>query len=316
MKDVELKERGEGIDPLHDNRFHVVQSFGQGPNEIYIARFDLTNIGDARPPGFTFSMRSGLRLDSLTLSYEKASISGRSPFLVTTGPELWSYAASIPIIVNHSLGSNAWLHVRGRVLKGRVGIGIVDRKTNLVQNEVFLSPTSDSRDIYINIPSNGQADDLMIRNVKADTRSEIAMEETEVLARAHPADPVARLEEIQLAYDKALMVRQPQVTITTAPQQWSFAAVVPIHGSSVGGLVLKVRARVVQGKIGFGVLARDGQTVQSEHYYDQSQNPVEVFLPLEPPEELSKLKLMIRNAAPNGTVSIAKLDAIETWRLE
>ncbi len=40
MKDRDLRERGEGLDPLRDPRFHLLQSFGQGLNQIDVLRFD------------------------------------------------------------------------------------------------------------------------------------------------------------------------------------------------------------------------------------------------------------------------------------
>ena len=40
MKDWDLRQRGEGLDPLRDPRFHLLQSFGQGPNQIDVLQFD------------------------------------------------------------------------------------------------------------------------------------------------------------------------------------------------------------------------------------------------------------------------------------
>jgi hypothetical protein len=45
MKEFELRKAGEGMDPLHDDRFHLVQSFGQGANEILLLRFDMSAVG-------------------------------------------------------------------------------------------------------------------------------------------------------------------------------------------------------------------------------------------------------------------------------
>lgn len=41
MKQWELKRAGEGIDPLHDRRFVPVQSFGNGPNQVELLRFNM-----------------------------------------------------------------------------------------------------------------------------------------------------------------------------------------------------------------------------------------------------------------------------------
>jgi len=40
LKEWELRQRGEGLDPLHDPRFRLVQSFGQGPEHIDVLQFD------------------------------------------------------------------------------------------------------------------------------------------------------------------------------------------------------------------------------------------------------------------------------------
>ena len=41
MKQWELRTAGEGIDPLHDGRFVLVQSFGKGPNQVDLLQFDM-----------------------------------------------------------------------------------------------------------------------------------------------------------------------------------------------------------------------------------------------------------------------------------
>ncbi len=40
LKQWELRQPGEGMDPLHDSRFRLAASFGQGPNQIDLLKFD------------------------------------------------------------------------------------------------------------------------------------------------------------------------------------------------------------------------------------------------------------------------------------
>ncbi len=40
LKEWELRQRGEGLDPLHDSRFHLIQSFGHGLNQVDVMQFD------------------------------------------------------------------------------------------------------------------------------------------------------------------------------------------------------------------------------------------------------------------------------------
>ena len=235
---------------------------------------------------------------------------------MTTSPAPSSYSAWIPIILDHTLGDNAWLHVRGRVVGGHIGIGVLDKIRNTIQNEEVLSPSSTIGDFFIKLPPDGKADALLIRNAsERGTSSQMALEETEILARAHQVKPLASLEEAQLAYSQASIIRKPELTINSAPQRWVFAAMIPVHASvNAHWIVVKIRAHIVSGEVGFSFLRTDGKDVQDEQSYSKSQNPVEVFLPL--PRSGGLSKLIIRSTAPDGTVSRAVLDGIETWQLE
>ena len=92
------------------------------------------------PPEFAFSMPSALRLDAITLAYDKASIIGQAPVRIQTAPQQWTYAASIPILLDRTPQAKRLVHLRGRVLQGQIGIGILNRKTNTFQVEKFLNP--------------------------------------------------------------------------------------------------------------------------------------------------------------------------------
>jgi hypothetical protein len=315
MKQWELRQAGEGIDPLHDNRFRLVQPFGNGSNEIDILQFDnaATVFKDGPPKDLTFHIGSALRLDSIVLVYDKAKIQGTSPIVVTTAPEQWSYAASIPIVMDRTPGSKRMIHIRSQVVAGQIGLGILNRNSGSFESEEIIGAEPGPHDRYIPIPSPDKADDLVLRNTSGRGESKIAVEETEILTRATPAEPITRLDDIGLACDKASIERGQGVTITTAPEQWAFAASAPIH-PKMHGLMLRIRARIIRGAIGFGVLVDGQKSFLVEQSYRSSRDPIEVFLPLPQPGVAGRL--IIRSTAPSGTASSAVLEALDTWELD
>lgn len=315
MQQLELRQVGEGLDPLHDNRFHVLQSFGHGSNQVFLLWFDFSNVGDSRPTGLTFPMRSAARLDSIT-AYDQAIIKGKSPVLVTTRLEPWSYAALIPLFVDRAAGGKAWMHIRARTVTGNVGVGILDRASDTLRSEELVKPSTQVKDIYIELPSEGHADGLMIRNASTkDVRSQMAIEDVEILARAHRVEGVARFEEIQSAYTKASIIREPHLTITTAPEQWTFAAAIPIHAATTArGLVLKIRAQTLSGEVSFSILSQKTHSIQFEQSFGKSDEPIDVFVPV--PQVDGPASVLIRDTAPSGTLSSTVLSGIETWQID
>ena len=314
MKRWELIKAGEGLNPLSDARFRLLHSFGQGANEMFLLHFDMRQADSPRPAGLTFSMPSALRLESIS-AYDKSSIQRTSPMLITTSPAAWSFSALIPIIVDPAMGGKAVAHIRGRVLSGAVGIGILDQRGNTIQNEQYVFPSASFTDIYFPCGPNGRPDGLIIRNIFTKGRSQIAVEATELLARARQISPVVRLEEMQAAYDKASIVSKPAWMVVTAPSQWSYAATMPLHvPAQTPGIVLKIRAQVLDGQVSFSQLALKDNTLHFEQSFPKSREPMDVFVPVSPAEGLSRV--LIRDTAPNGTRSRVVLEGVETWQLQ
>src|SRR5262249_28290201 len=135
------------------------------------------------PPEFTFSMPRALHLESIALAHDQASITGPAPVRIQTAPQQWAYAASIPILLDRTPHSKRLVHIRGRVWKGQIGIGILNRKSNTLQVEKVLNPMSEAGDYYILIPMPEAADDLIFRNTAfSGVPSEMTVEATEILA--------------------------------------------------------------------------------------------------------------------------------------
>jgi hypothetical protein len=243
-------------------------------------------------------------------------MSGKSPVDVTTAPQQWAYAASIPIVLDRKPGSKRLIHLSARVLKGEVGLGILNRKSNIFEVEKNVYPAPKLVDIYIPIPAPDQADDLIIRNTSAaGAPSEISLGEAEILAPARLIEPYAKLAEIASANPQASIERAPVLSITTAPELWSYAAALPLHiPAGASGIVLKIRARVLAGEIGFGLLSADEKSLLVEQRYAKSGDSIDVVLPAPPGGRTGKL--IIRNTAPGGARSSVIVEKIETWKLE
>lgn len=266
------------------------------------------------PPDFTFSFHSGARLDKIALAYDKATIERGPPVVVSTAPEQWAYAASIPLQLDHTGKAMRFIHVRCRVLAGQIGIGVLNAQANDFQVEKFVDPSPGTRDIYLPVSEPSHADALIFRNTAfGATASKILLEDTEALASGTRLQSSVGLNQIRLASSKAAIEHGSSIEVTTAPEQWAYAAEVPLDSSaSKPGAVLRLRGRVLEGEIGFGILTADKKSFSIEQSYPSSVGRgVDVVLPIAP----SSAALIVRNTATGGRKSKVLLDSLELWKL-
>jgi hypothetical protein len=275
---------------------------------------DSGNNAAERPDGLNFPMPGALRLDSIALAYDKARIQGKSPVDVITAPQQWAYAASIPISLGEARGSRMAIHVRGRVLKGEIGLGVLDREAKAFQVEKIIHPAPDA-DYYIMIPSPERAAALIVRNASATgLASEMEIEQTGVLAAAHVVDNAVRFDTA-VATEGGLIEKNAPLTIRTGAQQWAYAAIIPVPpAGAMKDIVIQVRAHVTRGEIGIGLLSADEKSFAIEQRYGESKDPVDVLLP--EPREGGGRKLVIRNTAGGGTISRITIEKLTTWKLD
>jgi hypothetical protein len=134
-------------------------------------------------PGATqLRVPGAVRLDAITLAYDKASIERGKPVKVITAEGQGAFAASIPIVMDRTVKSAYYVQVRCRVLKGQIGFGILDRKTGSFQKETMADPTPRMADVYIAMTDPERADDLVIRNTAGGVRSQVLIEDVAVLS--------------------------------------------------------------------------------------------------------------------------------------
>jgi hypothetical protein len=137
----------------------------------------------------------------------------------------------------------------------------------------------------------------------------LAASEMPVHCGGSPSGPLERipgglsLDNIDLVFDEASLEYGHPVKIVTAGQQWTYAAAIPINAPA--GLArpcyLFLRARVVDGQIGVGVMDLGANTFQVEKALSPSPGMMDTYVPVLFPERA--VTMMIRNIAPDGVRS-------------
>jgi hypothetical protein len=142
--------------------------------------------GDA-PPGTLTRVNSTLSLDAITLIPGKGKLERGHPMKVITPAERWAYAASFRLRLPSNLGGDAFILLRGRVLNGQIGVGVLDHRGNTFQLEKNVTPTSSWTDVYVPVLAPDRADELIIRNTaEGGVRSEMLVEDIGLVVARKP----------------------------------------------------------------------------------------------------------------------------------
>jgi hypothetical protein len=134
------------------------------------------------------------------------------------------------------------------------------------------------------------------------------------LACVRPSGEFEPVAKAVLREEIEAMQGMPQLgadkRIRTLEKQWAYAAAAPLHIPPAENDVLYavVRARVIHGKVGVGVLDRETGEFQSEVPLVDG----ETWLPVLAPARAGQL--MFRNMAENGTVSEATVESVTIER--
>ena len=130
------------------------------------------------PTGPVSRIAGAVSLDAVERAYQEAVVELGPPVKVITAAQQWAYAAAIPLHVPANLASTGFLLVRARVLKGKIGLGVLDSQNQTFQVERYVSPSPGMIDTYVPVPLPDRAGTLIIRNVaEGQTKSEIQIED-------------------------------------------------------------------------------------------------------------------------------------------
>jgi hypothetical protein len=133
--------------------------------------------GDA-PAGELTRVDGVVSFDAIRLVPGKGVVTLGHPIKVLTPLERWAYAASCPIHMPTSLpGAAAYIFVRGRVVSGQIGVGILDHQSNTFKPEKNVQPSPAFIDIYVPVLDPAHANELIFRNTaEGGVRSEMQID--------------------------------------------------------------------------------------------------------------------------------------------
>ncbi len=145
-----------------------------------------------------------------------------------------------------------------------------------------------------------------------------ALETDLVPVGARPYVDAVRLTELRadLSWSpSAVSVEVGSVAVMTAPKQWAYAASAPIHHDCFptrpARCFIQIRATVVAGRIGLGVVAADGRSFLAEKHL--AEGDLEQTCCLDVHDFMSAKAFIIRNASPKGTRSKILIRNIEVF---
>ncbi|HKW96512.1 MAG TPA: hypothetical protein VJN43_02215 [Bryobacteraceae bacterium] len=120
------------------------------------------------------------------------------------------------------------------------------------------------------------------------------------LNRKNLRELAGAIQEIQSVSSKASVLRDSSIRIVTPEGRWQYAAALPltISGNVSGDIWVRVKATVLRGEAGFGVLNHGGQEFQDRCVVAAGTEFCTVFLQMANPSEAESV--MIQNATPDG----------------
>jgi organic radical activating enzyme len=112
----------------------------------------------------------------------QARIQRGEPTRIVTPPGRWSYAADVPLSIPSNAGDEIWVRVRARVLKGECGLGLLNRAGTDFQDRSFVTSTSNSQTIFLQVADASDVQSLIIQNSTPDGQeAEILLDDVAVL---------------------------------------------------------------------------------------------------------------------------------------
>ena len=118
------------------------------------------------------------------------------------------------------------------------------------------------------------------------------------------------VEEIRLADVQARIEPGSPTRIITPAIRWSYAAALPLAfpSNAAGEFWVRIRARVLLGQAGFGLLNRAGSAFLDRSFVVSGNETVVLFLQIADPADAQSL--IIQNATPDGQAAEILLEEV------
>jgi hypothetical protein len=248
--------------------------------------------------------------DGLRLAYEKASLekAGRT-WRVVTAPQQWAYAVGILL---PKVSEAATVRVRGRVVRGRVGLGLLNKSGQFTTETFVDGPFAEAE---VSLPVDLTDVQLIVRNAGNSGPSEVMLDSVYLSVAAVRIADLAVPSAKTAAFGGAPIRRSGPATVLAAPLSDSEAASIPftLKGSSRDVFYLEVRAQVQTGELAVSVLDRNNKEHSEKAFLDGGGAEEDVFVRL--PPGLKDGNIEFRTAAGTGIRSRVLVSNVILWRV-
>ena len=269
-----------------------------------------------KPTGPLERLAGAVDLEAIQAAVSTAKIRYAQPVVVSSAPQQWSYAASIEINTPINITRPCYLYLRGRVTKGRIGVGVLDRQTHDIQLEKSVDPTTDLTDVYVPVLFPHRAGALLIRNLASGGPSEIEINDAAMLVflKPLPETLVKRiaLTDAQVAGPSAsILKRADGIVISSPTAAYAFGARFPLglDPNESGALSVHVWLRTLEGVSGVGVLLPGDKSFVEQRWIPTVSHSMEIILALPSPARVGDLTIF--NGTASNTASKTLVERVE-----
>jgi hypothetical protein len=135
--------------------------------------------------GPTEPIPDGVAISELFAEYGAPPLEPGPPLKIRTGVQQFSFNARAPLHLPAGEKGEIGVVLRGRTLKGLVGLGVLDSETKDLQTEVSVAPRAESTEIWVPVLKPDRATALIIRNLaEGGAASEMLVDELRVVRRS------------------------------------------------------------------------------------------------------------------------------------
>lgn len=124
---------------------------------------------------------SAVHLDAFAVASPGGVVERGAMPKISTPPRVGSFAASVPLVIPTGGGSTGWLSVQLKVLKGTVGVGVLDTKRKVYQSRKYVEASADFATVYLPVASFEHADALIVEGGANGVASEALVKDVRVL---------------------------------------------------------------------------------------------------------------------------------------
>jgi hypothetical protein len=253
--------------------------------------------------------------DGLQLAYAKAALERVGPrWRIVTASQQWAYAAGAPFPTVKTGGWHGTIRIRGRVVRGRIGFGLLTR-SNQFAIEQFVDGPSQETELSLPFDFSDNVGMVMVRNGGGGGPGEVVLDSIDLALAGRKVTDLGESGSITTASAGVSVSRGRPATILWAAEAGSGAASIPLSlkKRSSGLFYLEVKAQVQTGKVSVEVIDSDNRGNPEKRLMDKEGVTEDVFIRI--PAGLQQGEVDFRNAASAGIRSKAVVFDVVLWEV-